>query len=263
VLLVEPEFEPAFRAAGIGGAAAAVARFMGGSAAEARGVVIRQGRLDLPQGGGLDVFFKLYAYPRPSWRFWGRPSKALCEYRNYAAFAQLGIRSARRVACGEERDGWGRLRRAFLITQAIPQAMPLPELWRRLKAAPAQQRKAVSEEITIQLAEMTRQAHAAGFFHHDLVWRNVLATWAPPEPPRLWWIDCPRGGFARRSLLREHRRIKDLASLDKLASRECRAAERLLFLKRYLDLDRLTPAAKKLARKTAAYRRRRWPDEWR
>src|SRR5437762_9771697 len=31
------------------------------------------------------------------------------------------------IACGEQRDGLGRLRRAFILTRAIPGAMTLPD----------------------------------------------------------------------------------------------------------------------------------------
>ena len=76
---------------------------------------------------GRSVFFKLYEYAAPSWNFWVRRSKARCEFENYAAFETLGIPTARRIACGEIRDAFGRLRRAFILTEAIPRAWTLPQ----------------------------------------------------------------------------------------------------------------------------------------
>jgi len=109
---------------------------------------------------------------------------------------------------------------------------------------------------------MTRRLHQAGFFHNDLVWRNILATWTPPSPPSLWWIDCPRGAFHRWPVGRRRRVWKDLASLDKSASKCCTRAERVAFLLEYLGERRLTPSAKRLIREVQAYRRARWPEDW-
>src|SRR5207247_7013876 len=104
-----------------------------------------------------------------------------------------------------------------------------------------------------QMASLARRMHDGGFVHHDLVWRNILVTWTPPENPKVWWIDCPRGGFSR-----QHRRqIKDLASLDKMAAKHCKRAERLIFLKTYTGADDARP----LAREVLAYRRRRRSEE--
>jgi hypothetical protein len=216
--------------------------------------------LPLPGVSPLPVFYKQYEYKSPNWRFIGRASKARCEFRNYGAFRQLGIASPDRVACGEQRDAVGRLRRAFVITTAIPHAWPLPQFVEEFcpKRATAEARR-LRTSLFAELAAMTRQIHDANFFHHDLVWRNVLVTRDAPAPPKLWWIDCPRGGFGR--LGTRHRRIKDLASLDKVAAQLATRHERLAFVKQYLDKPRLDAEAKQLVRETLAYRQQRWPDE--
>lgn len=215
-------------------------------------VIVIPRTVQLPDHSTRSVFYKLYEYASPSWRFCGRRSKARCEFENNAAFEKLGIPTARRVACGEVRDAIGRLCRAFIVTEEIPRAWTLPQFVEEFcpNRATAESRQ-LRDGLCRQMALLARRMHDGGFFHHDLVWRNILVTWTPPETPKVWWIDCPRGGFSR-----QHRRqIKDLASLDKVASKHCTRAERLTFLKAYGgDL-------KPLAREVLAYRRKRWPDE--
>ena len=217
--------------------------------------------LQLPGDSVLTVFYKQYEYETPSWRFAGRPSKAQCEFRNYGAFRDLGIASPDRVAWGEQRDWLGRLCRAFVVTAAVPRAWTLPQFVAETCPNRAStEARHLRDTLLRELAAMTRRIHEANFFHHDLVWRNVLVTWEPPAPPKLWWIDCPRGGFARFGA--RHRRIKDLASLDKVASRLVTRRERLAFMKRYLGKSRLDSETKQFVRETLAYRKRRWPDDW-
>jgi hypothetical protein len=263
MLCIEPEFHAALAAVGLESTDAICRKFLPPTPPLKTGVQVKPVGLDSPGRKPLELFFKLYTYQPPSWLFFGRASKARCEFRNYAVFTRLGIRCARRVACGEERDALGRLRRAFILTEAIPDAVTLVEFFQnvaeRLRPGAHQLRQAVIR----QLAEMTRRAHGAGFFHHDLVWRNVLVTHAPPDEPRLWWIDCPRGRFDHWSPWRERRRVKDLASLDKVASQLATRLERVLFVKHYLGLSRLDAGAKSLIRHALTYRKQRWPDDWR
>src|SRR5687768_6076473 len=75
----------------------------------------------------VDVWYKQYDYPAKSWRYAWRKSKARREFLSYAHMIKLGIPCATPLACGEDRDSFGRLRRAFMITVSIPQAQPLAE----------------------------------------------------------------------------------------------------------------------------------------
>jgi hypothetical protein len=244
---------------------------------------------------GIDVYYKQYDYVRPAWKFLGRPSKARCEFRNYGVLTSLGVRCAQRIAWGEDRTGLGRLRRAFILTQAVPNAVPLLEYIRnpRHRACALAPRDLV-RRLAGELAQMTRVIHQAGFFHNDLVWRNILVTTALDGSPTLWWIDCPRGHFVATGWRRSRFRIKDLASLDKSAARWCSPTVRLRFLLDYLAIPRLrvcakmnsdfaggswaggqgasdehirsdqtlSPEVKQWIRKVLTYRRRRWPEDW-
>ncbi len=261
MLLVRPEFQPAFQRLGLKSCDAVVRHFAGDPAAAAQRTV-HATTLAMPDGSCVAVFFKQYVYAPSAWKFIGRASKARCEFRNYEVFARLGIPAATPVACGEERDGLGRLRRAFIVTRAIPQAMTLVEFFQQRCASRGEQAgRCTREHFLRQLADMTRRIHQADFFHHDLVWRNILVTGSPPGEPKLWWIDCPRGRFDRWSPWRRWSRLRDLTSLDKLGSQLCTRGERLKFVKLYLGKKRLDSEARQLIRVALEYGKKRRPDE--
>ena len=219
------------------------------------GAYVASGVLAVPDGGAVDVFFKLYEEPPGDWRFWLRASKARCEFENYDIFARLGVPAADSLAWGEERDALGRLRRSFILTRAIPECETLLEFFQR------QPSRAERAAVVRQLADITRRLHDAHFYGRSLVWRNILVSRGDATGVKLFLIDCPRGGAARFG--RARRRLRDLATLDKCAVEYCSSAERLKFLLAYLQRPRLDEEARALLRGSLEYGRRRWPDEWR
>ncbi len=251
LIRIEPQFEPLLRALGLSAFVAVATRFT--RDATLRGEVFVT-RAALPVGAGtLDVFFKQYRYERPAWRFWLRASKARREFENYGVLAALGVPVAQRAAVGEERDALGRLKRAWLITVAVPESETLVEFAQREPGSP--HRRA----LALELARIARTIHAARFQYHDLVWRNILVS-RTGAAPRLVLIDCPRGGV-KRSGWRRHQ-LRDLASLDKSAVKYCRRTERLRFLLAYLGKERVDDEARALAHACVDYRRTRWPEDW-
>ena len=262
MLWVDDSYQPLLAQLGLRSLEALRARFASGVVGTRHTVEVRLHELASPDGSRLAVFAKHYAYPSPSWAFLGRASKARCEYQNYSIFRSLDVRCADRVACGEWRDGLGRLQGALILTRAIPQALTLIDFWEtHCPTRAAASSRHLRASLRRQLAAMTRRIHRAAFFHNDLVWRNVLVTWQPPAEPQLWWIDCPRGHFRRWPLGRHRRRLKDLASLDKRAARHASRGERLAFALEYLGQSRLDREARRLIRDTLAYRKSRWPDD--
>jgi hypothetical protein len=216
------------------------------------------------------VFFKLYNYQRDddAWRkrilrwFWKCGSKARGEFLSYGVFERLGIPCARRVAWGESRDRFGRLRSAFIITQAVPDCVTLPEFF-RIQATNTNRSSSGLQRISVvrQLADMTRRIHAVGFFHSDLYGRNVLVSHPPDTTsPRVFWIDCPKGNSGFWPPGKRRRMIKDIAALDltgvKLASR----TERLCFILAYLERQHLDEQARRLIHDVVRYRQSRWPN---
>lgn len=210
--------------------------------------------------GGPSVFYKEYRFARPSWRFFGRPSKARREYHNLRWLAGRGVPCAEAIACGEQRDALGRLVAAFVITAAVADALPLDRFvaercdgWTLPAHAPL--RRAMLDQLAGQVAIM----HQAGFAHNDLHWRNVLASTNADGLPRLRWIDCPRGGRVWPGLARRKRR-KDLATLDRTAASLCSLRERLRFVCRYRRALGRGEPARLLAARVDGYRKRRWRD---
>ena len=260
-LVVDSRYKPAFERLRLN-SFSRVVDFFSGKGDPNRRALVQQKQVQLSDGSSLPVFYKQYEFARSSWRYLWRASKARCEFQSYGVFEQFGIPCAERIACGEQRDWLGRLCRAFIVTKALPNAGNLVEFVQKFcpGRATAELRR-MRARLLDQLAVLTRRMHLAKFFHHDLVWRNILVEFAPNEP-KLWFIDCPRGQFDRWSPLQHRRRLKDLGSLDKSAAKYCSWTERLRFVKLYLGKKRLDAATKQLVRDTLEYRRRRWPDDW-
>ena len=252
-LFVNPKFERVFAVLGWNSFERVFTHFLPGYE-RLNKMTVTRAQLPAP-GGAIDVFFKVYHHQRSGWAFWFRPSKARCEFENYAVFERLGIPSAERIAWGEERSFLGLLRRAFILTREVPQAMELDK-FSKTNPPRAQRRRLIRE-----LADLARRLHEAGFYHSDFVWRNVLVSLEQPDRPRLFLIDCPRGFFARTG--RERQRLRDLASLDKAAVKLSSRPERLRFLLAYLGKSKLDDEARALARACLDYRRERWPEDWR
>jgi hypothetical protein len=263
MLSIDTRYQTTFAALELDSFDSVVALFGGDKLPAKTCVRVRPHTISPPGQLALTVFYKQYEYRPASWAFIGRASKARREYQNYQTLERLGIACAERVACGEQRDGLGRLRRAFIVTRAIPGAMNLVDFTAKhcpdLTAEPTWH---LRKAILHQLAAMTRASHAGGFFHNDLYWRNVVVSWQPPTEPKVWWIDSPRGQLDRWSPLRNRRRIKDLAALDKFAASNCWRSERAAFVRGYLGKSRLDGEARQLIRETLAYRKQRWPEDW-
>ena len=256
LLLIEPAWREAFASLGLHSCGAAVRHFTQSNVVKP-GVLVKPTILPSPSGDATPVFYKQYEFASPSWRFLGRASKARREWESYTAFAECGVRCAERIAVGEERDGMGRLRRAFLITRAVPGAKTLTEFVQQDCADRSQPgSRSLRNQLLVQLAAMTRRIHERGFYHNDLYWRNILVNRTGNGAPELWWIDCPRGHHSR--IRREPRRVKDLACLDRMASLHCTRKERLDFVCAYLGKDRLDAEVVHLAAVVSIYRRRRW-----
>jgi tRNA A-37 threonylcarbamoyl transferase component Bud32 len=255
-LIVDPAFQQRFRESNLDSTGAVLRHFCAETAGRKR-TAVTSSTIRFADGSSEQVFLKQYVFPSPAWSFVGRRSKARREFENYGVFRSLNIPCPLAIACGELRDGLGRLRRAFILTRAVPDARNLIEFVQarcpnRGNAAARQLRRG----IIARLAPMVARIHVEGFFHNDLVWRNVLVVAGTGGTPELWWIDCPRGRFAR--LGRGRLRVKDLALLDRAAAELCSRGERLAFVKAYLGKTGLDPQTKEFARSVLAYKRRRW-----
>lgn len=250
VLHIGERWRRAFSALKIESCAAAARHFLG-EEFSTPGVRVVQRDLEFERSTE-SLFFKQYYYAPASWRFLGRASKAVREARNAVELRRMGLAVPDVICWGEERDAVGRLRRGIIATVAVPQAAPLPGFLQHTGPSGDPAAQAARAAVLRELAESVRRMHQAGFYHHDLVGRNVLYSEA--VTPRLWWIDCPRGAYDRWSPWRGRKRLRDLAGLDKTLVQFCSRGERLRWLLGYLGKSRLTPEDKVLVQKIAAYR---------
>ena len=169
-------------------------------------------------------------------RYVGRP-RVKAEWQNLKHFARWGIPTAPVVAYGLERSN-GVFARGALITRELEGTEDLAYLAKHND--PRLRDRHWVAAISEQLANATRLLHGHCFTHNDLKWRNLLVN---PEG-KLFFIDCPAGGFWYGPLLR--RRItKDLACLDKVAKYKLSRTQRLRFYLQYSERARLTAGDKK------------------
>ncbi len=202
-------------------------------------------------GEALTVYFKVYASRKRPWSGLGRRARALRECRNLRFFAEIGIPTPALVAWGSERRSAGLCSdRSFLITEAVPGARSLKEIWPSREKAPDEETR---RAWITTLAQQTRRLHQVHFFHQDLKWRNLLID----QADHLVWIDCPAGYQTGLRWRRQRGRIKDLATLDLRAHQRCTEEDRRLFLQVYLECDDPT-VVDQWANRVIAYRKRRF-----
>ncbi len=209
--------------------------------------------------GGQVVYFKRYVYPLKRWyEFMFRPGKAAVEAWAYARLKQLGIPTLEVVAFAERRV-FGALIASFIVTREVPNSQDLsrfgPKVWYYL---PQDERERIYKEIAEKLVKQVQTAHQAGFFHHDLKWRNILLQ-EDGDSYTPVWIDAPR---ASRMRLR-HRRgvVVDLSGLARIAISLLSKYDRMRFVWRYLGDPRRPGDASRLYREVARHLGRRMPTK--
>jgi tRNA A-37 threonylcarbamoyl transferase component Bud32 len=250
-ITLAPEWQRLLRPHGLD-SVAGVYRYDGGL------VVTRSGstevrRIELRDGAQLRAVFVKKYWIRRAAQLWsgllrgvllGR-SKARREFRNLERLRQWGLDAPAAVGWGEERR-LGFVVRSFLLSEAVPNALPLDRFIRDwLPGRPEAERRVLRAALILRLAEATRRLHTHRFVHHDYYWRNIILSGASLD--RFWLIDAHKGsvwpGWAER-----RSRAKDLATLDAPAPQFFRRTDRLRFLLAYLGEARLSPRAKAFAR---------------
>lgn len=177
-------------------------------------------------------------------RYIGRP-RVKAEWQNLKHFAKWDIPTAPIVAYGLERRG-GAFVRGALITRELEHTRDLAELARQ--GDPRLGDAGWVNNVSLQLARATRALHDHHFAHNDLKWRNLLVN----QDGELFLIDCPTGSFWRGPLLR-YRVIKDLACLDKVASKVLSRSQRLRFFLQYRGHQRLCADDKRQVRRIVKF----------
>jgi tRNA A-37 threonylcarbamoyl transferase component Bud32 len=198
------------------------------------------------------AYVKVYASKKHSLQRYLRPSRSRQEARNLFFFSQLDIATPPVLAWGEHRNFFGKVTEDYIITASKEGAIPLDAYLRRNKV-PLKRRLKMAKTLGTWLSRI----HAAGFYHKDIHWRNILVRRTDGNE-ELFWIDCPRGRFHRLTPIRSHWRIKDLAILDKYASVLCSPVERMYFLSAYLGHSHKSSACLNFANKVSAFRKKRY-----
>jgi tRNA A-37 threonylcarbamoyl transferase component Bud32 len=187
----------------------------------------------------VDAYVKIYAYKKHPLQRYLRKGRSRNEARNLLFFRSLNIPTPRVIAWGEKRNCIGRIVQEYVITEALQGTLMLEDFVARHCPEPDNpQYKHVREQIARNLGEWTRRIHQAHFIHEDLKWRNILARLNDDEV-ELFWIDCPKGRFYKPGAAFERKKLKDCATLDKIARIRCSKSERQIFLRSYLG-DRAT-----------------------
>ena len=209
--------------------------------------------------GGETVYFKRYLLFGKPFKFYLCPSETAVEIFSYKEMAKLGIPVAEPLAVGEIRR-FGSLFAACIVTREIPETMTLKDYaiheWTFL---PLQLRQEAYLAISATVCQHLRAMHAAGFFHFDPKWRNILIRKNPSgKIVGIWWIDSPRGKKLP-AWRREHGIVHDLAGLSRLALSFLTRSQRLRFLYAYCDPGTTRKEIKKLAEKINQHLQRNPP----
>lgn len=218
--------------------------------------------------GRTTLYVKRYHYPR--WRhrframfrgtFFGS-SRAASEFRTLSLMRQLGIQAVRPVAYGERRIGHF-VRSCFLITEGVPDAMPLSAFIKQFADHRSTARAVrLRREILSALARQIRHMHEAGFVHFDLFWRNVLIRALPDDRFEFYFIDASVGRRIRLPQRRLESIVGDLAALGAAAPHFCSKADQLRFLLEYFDADALSPDKRQWLRRVQTQSDRLRPAE--
>ncbi len=226
-----------------------------------------KGVLNDPVEGEVSVYFKLYGYRRLK-RSLSRilkETRSKGEFSNLLFFHKIGIPACEPIAQGEYRNFLGIPRNCMIITREIMGAKQLDHFVRDLELddLSSETKLLIRRNIIKSLAHNTKKIHDHNFYHDDLKWRNILVRYVAGGnyDVEIFWIDCPNGYFDKTGGLRQnHGVIKDIATLDHLAWRNCTKDERKYFLSCYLGCCVTDTQLAELADAVIEYRKRKLDD---
>ena len=206
---------------------------------------------------GEVVYCKYEIYPLlRSLRFFLRPSRNVVEAFASQELESLNVPTPEVLAIGERRI-IGFPQDSCLVTREVQRSMDLrryvEEVWAEKSA---DQRSSCYRVISNQLVAQLQRIHAAGFFHQDLKWRNLLVQ-DRNGTLVLFWIDAPRARYRR--WWRHRGVVLDLSALARVAVSVTSPFERMRFVRAYLGPDAAAGAAAALYRDVARHLARRPP----
>lgn len=166
-------------------------------------------------------------------------SLAGLEWNWIARLERDGIPCLEPVAMGEDVEA-SREQRSAILTAAVPGASL--ETWMNQWGEPE---RATIRRLTAPLAGLIARLHRRGYVHRDLYLSHVFYDPSQPDDRSLHLIDLQR-------VMRPSRRwrrwiVKDLAALNFSApERLVSASDRVRWLRSYLGIAKLDPAARRL-----------------
>jgi len=218
-------------------------------------------RLDLPHPAGPRGAYLKKHHVR-SWKWWlrarlGKPARnspGRVEARNIHRLAKAGVAAMRLVAFGDRLHGDGLLE-SFVLTEELTGHTQLDHFLRRRFAArdfASTAPRATELSALLQaVADVAARFHAAGFNHRDFYCCHFFVREERPGSFAVRLIDLQR--VERRRRLRWRWVVKDLAQLAYSAPRErIGVTAQMAFIKRYLGVQKLRPADKRLIRAVLA-----------
>lgn len=209
-------------------------------------------------GKTAEAYVKIYSYRKRPLQRYLRKGRSQTEVRNLLFFNSIGISTPRVIAWGEKRNAIGRIVQEYIITEAVAEAQQLDTFVAEHCPEPKQDEQSqLRMQIVQKLGQLTRVMHEADFVHEDLKWRNILARHSE-SGAEIFWIDCPKGYFSKAGAALDRKKLKDCATLDKIARTHCSKEERQAFLRAYMGKAVTSKELKKLCQKIEDYRRGRF-----
>jgi tRNA A-37 threonylcarbamoyl transferase component Bud32 len=192
-----------------------------------------------------NYYVKRYTSPGGMLSKWFGSSRILGEWKNLVFFQKIGISTPPIVAYGETGNN---NYRGCVITEEVNNTVDLSVLAET--NAPELRNKQWLNHVSQQIADAARKMHQQEFAHNDLKWRNILVT--KEALPTAYFIDCPVGRFWWGPFL-QHRIIKDIACMDKVAKFKLSRTQRLRFYLQYQQKSKLDINDKKVLKKIVHY----------
>lgn len=169
------------------------------------------------------------------------------EFLNLVKLREIGVPSITPVAAGKRTRGLHC--ESFILTEDLGPTQKLEDYIPQKFDQPFAKEQAKLKKLLLEkIAGITRLMHQGGVNHRDYYLCHLHILPEAQPWPTLFVIDLNRAD--RRKHMRQRWIVKDLAALNYSAPEAVFSqAERLRFLKMYLETDRLDAYGRKLARK--------------
>ncbi|MBS0208961.1 MAG: hypothetical protein JSS27_08415 [Planctomycetes bacterium] len=255
-LWVDPQFAAALNRAGLATFADYLTTEQGSLFRKIANRESRRLELVLDDGRRVGAWLKRHRCPASAWRWWpfGRDEQADAsdgrrEALNAERLAAAGIAALRAIACGERQLPDGGCE-SFVLTEELTGYTQLDHFLDQRFATLTERgtrRDADLDRLLDQVADLARRFHQAGFNHRDFYCCHFFVAEPTPGQFDVTLIDLQR--VEHRTRGRRRWLLKDLGQLSYSAARErISNTQRLRFLRRYLQSDKLGVAQQRFAR---------------